>query len=104
MYKKPKGRNCESQHVDELLDTVFTNKRMSKKYHETMVVAFWGKIVGRVIEKHTQSVEVRRGVAYIKLNSSALIQELMMNRTALINLINKEIEKDVIHQIVFLEV
>lgn len=104
MYKKPKGRNCESRHVDDLLDAVFNNKTMSKKYYETMVVAFWGKIVGRAIEKHTHNVEVRRGVAYVTLDSSALIQELMMNRTALLQLINKEVGKDIVHKIVFLEV
>lgn len=104
MYKKPKGRNCESQHVDSLLDAVFNSKKMSQKYYETMVVAFWGKIVGRAIEKHTQSVEVRRGVAYITLDSPGLIQELMMSRTALLNLINKEVGKDIVNRIVFLEV
>lgn len=104
MYKKPKGRNCESKHVDDLLDTVFKNKRMSQKYYETMVVAFWGKIVGRVIEKHTQNVEVRRGTVYVTLDSPGLIQELMMNRTSLIKLINKEVEKDIVNKIVFVDV
>ena len=104
MYKKPKGRNCESQHVDQLLDSVFSRRNMSRKYYETMVIAFWGKIVGRVIEKHTEKVEVRRGIVYVQLDSPALIQELSMNRSNLINLINKEVDKDIIHKIVFLEI
>ena len=76
---------------------------MSQKYYETMVVAFWGKIVGRVIEKHTISVQVRRGVAYVSIDSPALVQELMMNRTSLIKLINAEVGKAIINKIMFLE-
>ncbi len=102
MYKKPKGRHCKSLSINDVVEAFFKDKKMTTRYYETMVIAYWGKIVGRAIEKYTQMVDVKNGVLYVKISSPALVNELSMNRSQLIKLVNTEVEKKVVHKVIFL--
>ena len=60
----------------------------------------WDKIVGGIIAKHTTNLYVKDKTLYVSLDSSVLRSELHMARTRLIDMINKEVGKKIIEDIV----
>jgi len=50
--------------------------------------------MGKFFEKYTDRVEVRQRVLYVKINSPAMRQELLMGKSKILANINEEIKKD----------
>ncbi len=65
------------------------------------LVNSWEKVVGGIIAKHTQDMRVKNRILYIRLDSSVIRNELMMERSKIVASLNKEVGKDVIDDIVF---
>ena len=51
-------------------------------------------VMGKFFEKYTDRVEVRQRVLYVKINSPAMRQELLMGKSKILANINEEIKKD----------
>ena len=56
--------------------------------------------MGGIIAKHTTGLYVKNKKLYVKLDSSVLRNELHMERTNITNMINKELGKKVIDEVV----
>ncbi|WP_313580715.1 DciA family protein [Chishuiella sp.] len=54
----------------------------------------WFAVMGKFFEKYTDRVEVRQRILYVKINSPAMRQELLMGKSKIIANINEEIKKD----------
>ncbi|HAD79672.1 MAG TPA: DUF721 domain-containing protein, partial [Flavobacteriaceae bacterium] len=54
----------------------------------------WQTVMGKFFEKYTDRVEVRQRVLYVKINSPAMRQELLMGKSKILANINEEIKKD----------
>lgn len=54
----------------------------------------WHKVMGKFFEKYTDRIEVRQRVLYVKINSPAMRQELMMGKSKIIANINEELRKE----------
>lgn len=76
----------------ENLDTALDEHRAS---------ALWPEIVGQGINRYTITRWVKDGVMHVQLSSAPLRNELMLNRTRVIQLINEALGRDVIKEIVF---
>lgn len=59
----------------------------------------WFDIMGNVVARYTTSVELRGGIMLVSLSNAALRQELMMNRTAIVQRINNYVGAQVVQQI-----
>lgn len=60
----------------------------------------WHELMGPVIARYTDDINVRGGVMTIRLRHAALRQELMMQRTSIIQRINNHVGAQVIQQII----
>ena len=54
----------------------------------------WQVVMGKFFEKYTDRIEVRQRVLYVKINSPAMRQELMMGKSKIIANINEELKKE----------
>jgi predicted nucleic acid-binding Zn ribbon protein len=72
------------------------------KFNETYLVAFWERMMGKIIASRTKEIYVKNRVLYLRLESSPLRQELFMAKTKLIDLINKDVGESVIDDVIFL--
>ena len=54
----------------------------------------WRAVMGKFFEKYTEHVEVRQRTLFVKINSPAMRQELMMGKSKIIANINEEIKKE----------
>ncbi|OYT14939.1 MAG: hypothetical protein B7C24_15700 [Bacteroidetes bacterium 4572_77] len=74
---------------------------LDSKIEETRLMSEWENIVGSLINEHTVSKRIDKGVLYIKLDSASLRHELSYARDKLKNNLNKTVGKEVIINIVF---
>jgi len=73
---------------------------LEDKLNETRVMQSWGKIVGPMVEKHTQGLYIRSRILFVKVDSSALRQELSFSRSRIVAELNAEVKANVIEDIV----
>ena len=75
--------------------------QLKDKLTEVNLINSWERVVGKMIANHTKHMSVKNGVMYIKLDSSALTNELSYSRNKIVDTINKEVGEKVITEVVF---
>ena len=86
--------------LKELIEKLIKSYNWEDKLDAVDVNASWEKVVGGIFAKHTINLFVKNRVLYVKLDSSIIRNELHMERSRIKELINKELGKQVIDEIV----
>jgi len=60
----------------------------------------WEKVVGGIIGKHTLNLSVKNKILYVRLDSSVIRSELQMSRSKIVQMLNDEVGKKVIDDMV----
>jgi len=82
--------------IEEFIKTF----RLENKLNESGALHSWEKVVGPVVAKHTLNLSIRDKVLYVKVDSSALRNELLFSKEYIITSINKEVGHPVIEELV----
>lgn len=61
----------------------------------------WFKMMGPAFKNYTTQIELRRQTLYIQLNSSVVKQELEYGKSKIIKMLNEELGKELVKEIVF---
>lgn len=61
----------------------------------------WYKTMGPAIKNYTQQIELKRQTLYVQLNSAVVKQELEYGKSKILKMLNEELGKDLIKEIVF---
>ena len=96
-----KKRDSNSEGLKSVIDRMIKAYGWEDKIYEARLVQAWEKVLGSVISKHTDKLSLYKGILYVQLNSSALRNELSYAKSKLIKRLNKEVEKDIVEDIVF---
>jgi predicted nucleic acid-binding Zn ribbon protein len=75
---------------------------LKPKLSEARLVESWNSVVGPMIQKHTKDLFVKNKKLYIRIDSSALKNELSYSRTTILEKLNEAAGGEVIDEIVFL--
>ncbi len=73
---------------------------IARKIAEAKVARVWPQVVGSVVAGYTLSVEVVRGVLYVKLSSSVVRNELFMRRDSLREAVNAAVGAQVVNVVI----
>ena len=74
---------------------------MQGKLDEVDVVKAWGAVFGVFVEKQTRSIRLQAGgKLWVKLDSGPLKEELMMAKGKMVDLLNEELGRTLIKEIV----
>jgi hypothetical protein len=98
---KRSARYREAQPLKEALNAFLDTFNLTSKYNETSLVASWEKIMGQTIASRTEKIYVSSGTLFLRIYSAPLRQELVMAKSKLITLINKEMGKELVNEVVF---
>ena len=82
--------------IEEFLKTF----RLEEKLNESGAIRSWEKVVGPVIARHTLSLSIRNRVLFVKVDSSALRNELLFSKENIIASLNGEVGHPVIEDMV----
>ncbi|MGN1246477.1 MAG: DUF721 domain-containing protein [Muribaculaceae bacterium] len=94
-------KRIEAETVGEIINRLLKAENLEEKFDEQRVVALWPEIVGQGINRYTVNRYVRDGVLCVTISSAPLRNELMLNRSRLVDRINDFIGKRVIREVVF---
>ena len=69
--------------------------------NEYRLVQAWSQVLGKAVQTYTKELKIYNQVLFVKVTSSVLRQELLMNRKALVHKLNEHVKAQVITDIVF---
>ncbi len=73
---------------------------LGERLDEQAIRSHWDGISGPMIARHTEELHLRKGRLTIRVDSAPLRQELGYMRTAMIELINKRMGREVVTELV----
>lgn len=86
------------QHMGLVLEKVFKDLGFEKKMKELEIKENWKLVVGPVFDKATKKLLIYNKVLYVTVDSSAIRNELIMNRSKIIERLN-----EIVNQIIIVE-
>lgn len=99
--RKPKNRNSEEESINDVVTKLLKAYGLTKNFDEYEAVNSFKKIMGAPIVKYTQEIRLKNKRMYIKLTSSVIREELSMGKSKIIKMINEDLGKVVLLDIVF---
>ena len=96
------ARRSQATPLKDAIEAFLKTFNLKSKFNETYLVAFWERMMGKIIATRTKEIYVKNRVLYLRIDSSPLRQELFMAKTKLIDLINKDVGESVIDDVIFL--
>lgn len=100
-YKLPTNRTSNEESINEVVTKLLKAYGMTKDFDEYEAVNSYKKIMGQPIVKYTQDITLKNKRMYIKLTSSVIREELTMGKSKIIKMINDDLGKIVLLDIVF---
>ena len=94
------AKRGEIKNISKVLEDVISQKHFKVGIDNLRVQEAWVKTMGDSIQKYTYSVKFKKGILYIKLKSSVLKEELIFEKNKVITLINKELGKEYVKELV----
>ena len=75
--------------IKKVIGNLFTSdKKLARGYNEFNVEQLWRDSFGEMISQYTSQVRFNKGQLTVYITSSALKQELMLNKESVINKLN----------------
>ena len=94
------AKRGEIKNISKVLADVISQKQFKVGIDNLRVQEAWVKTMGENIQKYTYSVKFKRGILYIKLKSSVLKEEWIFEKNKVIKLINEELGKEYVKDLV----
>lgn len=88
-------------HISEIIQEILNKSNLKGRLDETTISQKWEEVVGRPMAQYTKNVYVSKGILYVNVTSSVVRNELMMNRTTLIEQLNAITGNKTITDIIF---
>lgn len=84
-------RKQNDQPIKSVIRQMLEEAGLSKKYDEASVVRTYHEMMGPSISNRTKEVKMKERTLIIKLESAVLKEELSMNKSKLVQLINDKL-------------
>ena len=94
-------QKSNEQTLKEVVRELLKAYRLNGKLLEVRLMNSWENVVGKIISKHTLSLNISKKVLFVKLDSPALKNELGYSKERIIKSLNDEVGENVIEKIVF---
>jgi predicted nucleic acid-binding Zn ribbon protein len=90
----------DSKPLKKAIDQLLRAYGYQEQLDELDLIKSYESLVGNMFVKHTQKINLKNKILYIKLDSAALKQELSYVKEGLVQKLNKEIGRRVVDKIV----
>ncbi len=87
--------------LKDAISAFLKDNNLEAKLEETRVINSWEEVVGKLIARHTDQMQIKDRVLYIKVDSAALREELSYQRSKLVKSLNKTAGVEAIDDIRF---
>lgn len=100
MSKISKKRNTEESSIADVLKTFIEANRLQGGLDKVDVREAWKNVMGPGVNNYTVDVVLKNSTLYVALSSAVLREELMYGKEKIITILNEELRRDVIKNIV----
>ena len=97
-------RNSDGEKLDSVVNKFIKSYGYSSKFNEFEVIQAFSEIMGPIIMKKIKNAYMYNKILYFELTSATLRNELTMQKTKIIKLINDHIgakDSDIVSNIIF---
>jgi|SRR5690554_5013013 hypothetical protein len=95
-----KKRFAEHQSLKSVLQEFVSTHQLQEGLDKAQVSRLWKMLMGPAISKYTTRIYLDKSTLYVQLSSSVLREELSYGRQKIIQMINQELGKDLIQDLV----
>ena len=93
-------RKNDNLPLGEALREFIRENKLQKGMDKVNAREAWINLMGKGVNNYTTSVELRNGVLFVSLSSSVLREELSHGKSKIIDLLNEELGRDLIRELV----
>lgn len=86
--------------IGDVLKEIIQVNKLQSGIDQISVQDAWINLMGNGVNSYTQNVALRGGILYVKLTSAVLRQELSYEKQKIITMINEELRRDVIKDVI----
>lgn len=94
-------RESNEESIDEVINKLIRSYGLAKNHDVYLVENAFKKAMGPTIGKYTQDIYIKNKRMYVRLSSSVIREELSMGKSRIVKMINEEVGKVVILDVVF---
>ena len=94
-------RKSNESKVSKVIELMLNQYGLSAGYREFRLLQSWSELMGPMIANRTENVYIRNKILFIKLKSAALRNELMYEKSRLLERLNEAAGEAVIEEIIF---
>lgn len=89
-----------AQHIGQAIQKLLNSYHIKSKFDEANLIASWERLVGKVLAKRTKKLHIRNKVLFVELDSPALKNDLLLHKSRILEIFQKEFGADVLTEIV----
>ena len=89
----------KSEQLDDVIMRFMRQSGLEMPLNQYRLIQSWSTVVGQIVAEQTKEIFIRNQTLYVRVTSPAIRANLMMNRTRLVTLLNKQVKADVIANI-----
>ena len=97
-----KNRLKQANSVKSISQKMTSNKFFGDGLRKVFIKKIWLNVMGKNVSQYTENIYIKNNTLFLKINSSALKQELSYGKDKIIDNFNNEIGSDEIKKIVFI--
>ena len=101
-YKDSTGRKQGVSPLKDVFEELLQAYSLKDRFNERKVISAWGELMGNTVSKRTSELSVKDKKLFVKLTSGPIKNELMMNKSKVLQLIADKFGSNTIEDIVFL--
>ena len=87
--------------VGDVLKQIIQVNKLQPGMDQIDVKEAWQNLMGNGVNSYTKNVALRGSTLYVELSSSVLREELSHGKSKIISMINEELQREVIKEVVF---
>ena len=87
--------------LKDAISAFLKENHLETKLEETRIINAWENVTGKLISRHTDQMQIKDRILYVKVDSAALREELLYQRSKLVKKLNKAAGGEIIDDIKF---
>ncbi|MEY4431988.1 MAG: hypothetical protein RLZZ44_118 [Bacteroidota bacterium] len=93
-------RQSNQSTVGDILKQIIQVNKWQPGMDQIAVIEAWKNLMGNGVNSYTKNVALRGSTLYVELTSSVLREELSHGKSKIITMINEELQREVIKEVV----
>lgn len=94
-----KRQNNESS-IGDVLKQIIQSNKLQPGMDQVSVKEAWVSLMGNGVNSYTKNVALKGSTLYVELSSSVLREELSHGKSKIIAMINEELRRDIVKDVV----